>query len=626
MGDRRAAKRVPPAGRRVLVYGGGIAALMSALQLASRGLAVDLVGPAPAERWPALSEGGINTGADADRLYRETIRCGGYLAQRSAVRAMADEAAGLVRWLASIGVPFQRDDAGDLALRRLDGATEADAAFVDGQTAAQITHALAGQVARVSSSPGAEPAAGAIRRRQPSALVALVLDGDGRCSGCVVHDLVSMDMVALAADAVVLATAGPERMFGSPSGLCPESAAAVALAAGAVFANADLVQLHPATLAVPEGRLYVLSSTIRAETGRFWVPREAEEQRRPRDIPKSQRDYFLADAHPGFADLVPDDLAARAVGRICWSDQRGVYDPKGRARRPAVYLDISHLPAATVDDRLGPEATACERLTGTALAEGPLEVTAGATLSLGGLWVDHAVDDDGQLDHDSPRNHSTSIRGLYAASGAGCLYHGGCRLGGNGLLADLHGARLTARAVVAHCEGQEAVDPEAPVLAEARDQAAADYAELLDRPDDADGRTPAELAARLRTAMSKLLLTEPTADLVALAGEAVEKLKQQASLACPDDWCEQANRGAPALRELGHMLRLAEVLVTSAQARLDDEPKAPQTVLVRLDGDAVEVLESVTGTTDRGEIVITRAIDPGDLPLEPRRYADEVAP
>ncbi len=614
---------------QVLVYGGGVAGLMTALELASSGVTVDLVGPVPAGRWPSLSEGGINTGSDAETLYRQTIACGGYLAPRPPVRHLATEADSLVRWLTSIGVPFGRDEAGALALRRLDGAEEPGAAFVGGQTVAQITHALEGQVARLSRSPVAPPGPrpdqppGVIVRHEHFELVALALDDDQRCIGCIVQDLVSMDMLALPADAVVLATGGPEVMFGSPGGLCAESAAAVAFEAGAVFANADLVQLHPATITIPEGRRFVLSSAIRGETGRFWVPRDAEDVRIPRDIPRADRDYFLATSHPGFGDLVPDDIAARAVERICRSEMRGVYDRKQRCNRPVVYLDISHLPEAAVADRLGSEAVACQRLTGIDPAQRPLEVTAAATLSLGGIWVDFEATPDGSLAADSPRNHSTSIEGLYAASGVGHCYHGGCRMGGNGLLADLLGGRLTGRAVQAYCDDQPAVDRSDRRFTEAADQAAAHYAALLARPDTEDGRTPAELTVRLRAAMGKLLTSEPSDELVGLARKAVAQLSAQAAQACPEDWCEQANRGAPALRDLLRMLRLAELVVESATARLAIDQPAPRTVLARSAGDSIDVIDSFSHCRGGQEVDIDGAIDPADLPPAPRRYAND---
>jgi succinate dehydrogenase / fumarate reductase flavoprotein subunit len=631
MAESTGSKAPKSAPRRVLVYGGGVAALMTALELAHRGLAVDLVGPAPARCWPSLSEAGINTGSDAEALYRQTIACGGYLAPRPPVRQMAIEADSLVCWLASIGVPFQRDETGALARRRLDGAVEADAAFVEGQTAAQIAHALEGQVARLSEPPAedgkarGDTGAGLIRRYEPYDLLALALDDDQRCIGCITQDLVSMDLVALAADAVVLAAGGPELMFGSPSRICTESAAAVALEAGAVFANADLVQRHPATITMPEGRRYVLSSAIRAESGRFWVPRDEQDVRIAGDIPKAERDYFLAQDHPGFGDLVPDDIAARAVQRICRSERRGVYDRQQRSPMPVVYLDISHLPEATVADRLGSEAVACRRLTGIDPAKAPLQVTAAATLSLGGLWADFEPDSDGGLADPSPRNHSTSIQGLYAASGVGHLYHGCCRMGGNGLLVDLLGGRLTARAVEAYCDTHPVVDPEDGALSEAADQAAARYAALLDRPDDPEARTPAELGMRLRAAMDRLLTDEPSDELVELARKAVGELSDQATRCCPDDWCEQANRGAPMLRDLLHMLRFAELVVESTAARLAHNRTTPQTVLARFDGAAIEALDSFSHSR-AGEVVeIDGAIDPADLPPASRRYRDEKA-
>ena len=52
--------------------------------------------------------------------------------------------------------------------------------------------------------------------------------------------------------------------------------------------------------------------------------------------------------------------------------------------------------------------------------------------------------------HDSPRQHSTSISGLYAAGEACHEYHGAHALAGNRALADIHGGQSAARGVLGY--------------------------------------------------------------------------------------------------------------------------------------------------------------------------------
>ena len=55
--------------------------------------------------------------------------------------------------------------------------------------------------------------------------------------------------------------------------------------------------------------------------------------------------------------------------------------------------------------------------------------------SMGGLWVDYETDGQtGGMTRISPRNHATSIPGLYACGECDYAYHGANRLGANSLL------------------------------------------------------------------------------------------------------------------------------------------------------------------------------------------------
>lgn len=409
----------------VLVYGGGVAAAATALELASRGKAVTLCGPVPARCWPALPEAGINTGHDTEALARWTASCAGSDADREAVRAMAQAAPGIFEELCAMGVPFATGADGNYELRQLEGCDAADAAFVEGRTRPQVLSALDTQLLRRTALEQG------VVRMEAHELLALVTDDDGRCVGAIVHDLVSQELHSLRADAVVLACGGPEKLFDGAGALCVEGGSAMALACGARFVDTHLVQLHPTALATGGDRLRLLSSAVRAESGRLWVPSDEHETRGPAQIPTAERDYFLeADGSDARAT---DDVCARAVTRVCLELGRGVYDSETRTNEQVVYLDVSHLPAGRLQERLASELDACALLTGVDPASAPLKVRAGASVSLGGLWVDD--------------QHRSSVEGLYGVGEVGQRYHGSCRLGGNGLLAELHGARLCADAI-----------------------------------------------------------------------------------------------------------------------------------------------------------------------------------
>jgi succinate dehydrogenase / fumarate reductase flavoprotein subunit len=217
------------------------------------------------------------------------------------------------------------------------------------------------------------------------------------------------------------------------------------------------------------------------------------------------------------------------------------------------------------------------------------------------LWVDHERSADGGLVGGSPRNHQTTIEGLYAVGDSAALYHGCCRLGGNGLLAALFGARIGARALVSYLEGaRRAAEPSAAALADAKKR----YKRLCRRKQG--DFSAAEIHDRLRVTMETALGLRPPGD-----EDDLDALCDAGADAGPGDASTRANRGAPAVRDLERMLLFARACAASRGEReRDDAPRALK----------VHVSE------DDGEIALTvDAIDVEDMPAEPRRYA-EAAP
>ena len=377
--------------RPVVVYGGGVPALATAVALLDAGLAVDLVGPTDAAREPHLPEGGMATAHDADAFARHVA---GGAEPTTTHRALAESASQIVEQLASWGVPFARDG-GELALRRLPGWPEADAVFVGSGTAQVVAWAFDLQLARSAEN-------GELRRLPERELLELVRDDAGAVVGAVFHDRIRGSVETLAASAVVLASGNPPgSTAGGSARTFPEAAIAAAYRAGAHLRGTGRPRRHPTLLA--HGRHpQPLSSALRSEGARFWVPLDDKEVRIPRDIPSSDRDYFVREELGEDGRLANDATLAELVRRV--TRERGIYDRVERANKETAYLDISHLPAGHLASRVGDELRAIAARAPRDPSEGPFEVSSGA-VSLG---VALDVEGDGEIEG------RTTLAGLWA--------------------------------------------------------------------------------------------------------------------------------------------------------------------------------------------------------------------
>ena len=84
-----------------------------------------------------------------------------------------------------------------------------------------------------------------------------------------------------------------------------------------------------------------------------------------------------------------------------------------------VYLDLTHIPAETLDRKLGAILEIYEMFVGDDPRHVPMRIFPGVHYSMGGLWVDF--------------NQRTNISGLLAAGECDYSIHGANRLGANSL-------------------------------------------------------------------------------------------------------------------------------------------------------------------------------------------------
>src|SRR6476646_2316805 len=434
---------------KIIVVGGGLAGLAAVIKIAEAGGHVDLFSIVPVKRSHSVcAQGGINAaknlkgeGDSTWQHFDDTIYGGDFLANQPLVKSMCEAAPAVIFLLDRMGVTFNRTPEGLLDFRRFGGTLFHRTAFAGATTGQQLLYALDEQVRRwettdVTDEHGVSlPGEKMVRKFEFWDFLQAILDDSGNCVGCVAQDLKSMQIKAFPGDAVVLATGGCGIIFGRStlSVICTGTAASAVYQQGAVYANGEFIQVHPTAIPGAD-KLRLISESARGEGGRVWVPKEPKDKRHPNDIPEKDRDYILERMYPGYGNLVPRDIASRAIFKTCYHEQRGVYNDKTGKNENEVYLDLTHKDEAFLRKKLAGILEIYEKFAGVDPYKNPMKVFPAVHYSMGGLWVDFEKDARGSLVLGSPRNQSTSIPGRYAMGEVDYQYHGANRLGANSLL------------------------------------------------------------------------------------------------------------------------------------------------------------------------------------------------
>jgi succinate dehydrogenase / fumarate reductase flavoprotein subunit len=429
---------------RIIVVGGGLAGLMTAVRAAEMGVEVDLFSIVPVKRSHSVcAQGGINgavntkgEGDSVDIHFDDTVYGGDFLADQPPVKSMCYAAPGIINLLDRMGVMFNRTPEGLLDFRRFGGTQYHRTAFAGATTGQQLLYALDEQVRR-------HEVAGLVHKYEAWEFLGLVRDGEGNCRGIVALDWYSMKIEAFPASAVMLATGGPGIVFGrsTNSVINTGTAASAAYQDGARYANGEFIQVHPTSIPGTD-KLRLMSESARGEGGRVWVPRKQGDTRSPRSIPENERWYFLEEKYPKYGNLVPRDIATREIFQVCLTGY-------GIGGKREVYLDLTHIPRKDLDVKLGGILEIYEKFVGDDPREVPMKVFPGMHYSMGGLWVQFAKNEStGMIDESSPKNQMTNVPGLYASGEVDFSIHGANRLGANSLVSCLYAGKIGGPAMV----------------------------------------------------------------------------------------------------------------------------------------------------------------------------------
>jgi succinate dehydrogenase / fumarate reductase flavoprotein subunit len=550
--------------KRVMIVGGGLAGLSAAMKLAELGVEVDLMSLTPVKRSHSVcAQGGINSVNDVTRQQGDsewlhlddTVYGGDFLQHQPPVKEMTEWAPKIIDLMDRLGVPFNRTPEGFRDQRRFGGTLFKRTAFAGATTGQQLLYALDDQVRRWSVD-------GKIKLYETWDYLGPVLDSAGKCVGVIGQDLVTMEIRAFPADAVVVASGGCGLIYGrsTMSMVCTGGAASRTFQAGAKYANAEFIQVHPTAIPGAD-KLRLMSESARGEGGRVWVPRRPQDTRPANDIPESERYYFLEERYPKYGNLVPRDIATREIFNVCTYEGLSV-----EKDRLAVYLDLTHIPRHTLDIKLGGILEIYEKFQGVDPREVPMKIFPAVHYSMGGLWVDYEKSATGGMVAGSPRNQQTNVPNLFAIGECDYQYHGANRLGANSLLSCIFSGLIVAPGIVNLMKGSKpAAELPASTFESPRKEFQAAHDQLLRRP--AGGENPYLLHQELGQVMTKAATVVRLNKTLQEAYQTVCELAERAKRCALSDTGNWTNQNVVFTKSLRDMFPLAKAILLGALAR-----------------------------------------------------------
>jgi len=388
----------------VVIIGGGGAGLRAAIAACEHdsGLSVALVSKVlPMRSHTVAAEGGAAGVTRSDdslqHHFEDTVSGGDWLCDQAAVDYFVahctEELERLERW----GCPWSRQADGRVNVRFFGGMKVQRTWFAADRSGFHILHTLFQTSLRYP----------AIRRYDEFFCAELLVE-DGRVRGVLAIEIASGEPVLFECAALVLCTGGAGRAFrqNTNAGTVTGDGMGLAFRAGAALRDMEFVQWHPTCL---PGSGILMTEACRGE-GALLVNKDGY---------RYLQDYGLGPPDPWprvkAMELGPRDRLSQAF----WHEERKgrtVATPGG----PAVHLDLRHLGAKKIQERLPLIAEAAKTFAGVDAVKQPIPVCPAVHYTMGGILTDVRC--------------ATTLRGLYAAGECASVgIHGANRLGSNSL-------------------------------------------------------------------------------------------------------------------------------------------------------------------------------------------------
>jgi succinate dehydrogenase/fumarate reductase flavoprotein subunit len=471
----------------------------------------------PVRSHSGAAEGGINAAlgnasedSPEEHAY-DTVKGSDYLGDQDAIQILCDEAPGDVYQLEHWGAVFSRTEDGRIAQRPFGAAGEPRTAYAADITGHVLIHVLYEQVMKRE-----------LQVYEEFFAWKLVVDED-RCQGVIAWDLINGGLKTIGAKTVVLATGGAGRLYTGTTNAyaCTGDGMAMALRAGAPLKDMEMMQFHPTTLS-PTGVL--ITEGTRGE-GAYLL--------------NSEGDRFLKNYAPNAMELASRDVISRA---------EQVEIDEGRGVNGNVLLDMRHLGAEKILERLHGTRELAMTFAGIDPIHDPIPVRPGAHYHMGGVDTDH---EEGK----------TELEALYAAGECACVsVHGANRLGGNALMETITYGRRAGAAAADWALTHTTVAVPPAVEADAH----RDLKTLLDR---RDGERPWQIRDELAKTMHENFGVFRRENQMKEQERIVGYLRERYEQVIVEDKGDVFNNDLTQALELGFLLELAACMVVAGLER-----------------------------------------------------------
>jgi len=470
----------------------------------------------PVRSHSGAAEGGINAALgnasedDPEIHAFDTVKGSDYLGDQDAIEILCTEAPADVYQLEHWGAVFSRTDDGRIAQRPFGAAGAPRTAYAADITGHVLIQVLYEQMMKRDVKVYEEWFAWRL------------VEDDGRCQGVICWDLLNGGLKTIGAKTVILCTGGAGRLYTGTTNAysCTGDGMALALRVGVPLKDMEMMQFHPTTLA-PSGVL--ITEGCRGE-GAYLLNSEGER--------------FLKDYAPNAMELASRDVISRA-------EQTEI--DKGRGVDGNVLLDLRHLGAEKILERLHGTRELSMVFAGVDPIYEPIPVRPGAHYHMGGV--------------DTDVWGRTELEGLYAAGECACVsVHGANRLGGNALMETITYGKRSGRHAAEWALTNTTVTVPAGVESDARRE----LAELLGR---TKGERPWSIREELATTMHENFGVFRREDQMLAEGDIIAGLIERFDSVVVEDKGQVFNTDLTQALELGFLLELADCMVVSGLAR-----------------------------------------------------------